>query len=107
MAGFPIVTFQKKETDKYVLKIPDSEDLILQIFFKGAFRKLVETKKVYKLERLLVKKLEASDLEGEYEIELIPVNESICVTSPGFWKSLVTDSEALLSIVEGSLNEVL
>lgn len=103
MVGFPIVRAQKKETEHYTLRIPDNEDLILQIFFKKPFRVLVNNKKIYEIQRGIAKALEASSLEGEFELEVIPANETMCLTSPGFWTSLVTDITKVLELVEEEL----
>ena len=108
MAGFPIITAQVKDTEKYTLRVPDdSEDLHLQIHFVKPFKALVASKHIYKIEREIKAALEASDIDGEFELEIVLANESMYLGSPGFWQSLTSSIEELLVVVEGVLNKYL
>lgn len=107
MQGLPLQTFQEKSTDKYMIRVPDDEhDLHMQLYFKEPFKQMVTSKKIFKILKALEKELIASDLEGEYELELYIETESIYLGSKGFWDSLVTDIEKLVALVEKVLNEM-
>jgi len=104
MVGLPVQTFQEKQTALYLLKIPDDEsDLHIQIYFTQPFAQLVASKKIFKIVRLIETGIREADLEGSYEIEVIPEAQSVYLGSPGFWKSFVTDISAVLMLVEGVL----
>ena len=104
MTVLPVQEFQEKQTDKYLLKIADDEnDLHLQIFFTAPFASLVASKQVFAIVRELSTAVGLSDLAGEYVIELVPEADSIYIGSEGFWKSFVTDIDAVLKLVEGVL----
>lgn len=107
MQGLPLQTFQEKSTDKYTIRVPDdNHDLHMQLYFKEPFKQMVTSKKVFKILKALEKELTASDLEGEFELELYTETESIYLGSRDFWDSLVTDIGKLIALVEKVLDKM-
>ena len=101
MAGPALQTFQEKKTALYSIKIPDDDtDLHVQVYFTAPFSALVASKKVFNIIRDIERELASSDLEGTFELELMPEVQSIYLGSLGFWKSFVTDVNAVLGLVE-------
>lgn len=106
MAGPDIQTFQEKKTTLYTIRIPDDEaDLHVQVYFATPFSSLIASKKVFNIIRAIEKGLSDSDLEGTFELELLPEMQSIYLGSPGFWKSFVTNIDGVLGLVEGVLTQ--
>lgn len=104
MQGLPVQTAQEKKMDKYTIRVPDdSHDLHIQLYFKERFESMVASKKVFKILKEIEKRLSASDFEGDFELELITEAQSIYIGSKGFWDSLVTDAEGVLTLIESVL----
>ena len=93
-ADIPVLPIPKvlvKRTEKYTIKIPeDPDNLHIQIFFNEPWSKMVNSKKVFKVQAEVSKMISALDIPYEFEVTIIPDEQSLYIGANGYLKSLTS-----------------